>query len=106
MKLHVRKGDLVMVLSGKDRGKRGKVLSVIPNVGKVLVENVNVVKRHTKPRPPSIPQGGIISKAMPIRASKAMLVCPSCNQPSRAAKKMLEDGTRVRVCRKCKKEIA
>lgn len=105
MKTHVRKGDTVIILAGKDRGKRGKVLTVFPEDRKVLVEGVNIVKRHTRPRPPSIPQGGIISKAMPIHSSKAMLICPSCNEPTRISKKSLEDKSRVRVCKKCDKDI-
>jgi len=103
--LHVKKGDTVEVLSGKNRGKRGKVLKVFPREGKVLVDGVNVVKRHTRPQPPTIPQGGILEKALPIYASKVMLVCPHCNERTRTGKRVLEDNSRVRYCKKCQKEI-
>jgi large subunit ribosomal protein L24 len=103
--LHVRRGDLVEVLSGKDRGKRGKVLRVLPKEEKVVVEGVHVVKRHTKPRPPQILQGGILEKTLPIHASKVMLVCPHCNKRTRIGKKETGDGVRVRFCKKCGKEI-
>lgn len=105
MKPHVKKGDTVVILSGKDRGKRGKILNVFPDRGKILVDGVNLVKRHTRARPPSIPQGGIISKAMPMHASKAMLICPNCNEPTRISKKTLQDKSRVRVCKSCDKQI-
>lgn len=103
--MHVKRGDTVEVLSGKDRGKRGKILEVFSGEGKLLVEGVNLVKRHTRPQPPKVPQGGILDKVMPLYASKVMLVCPHCNTPMRAGKKVLENNSRTRVCRKCKKEI-
>lgn len=105
MKVHVKKGDTVEVLSGKDRGKRGKILKVIPREGKILVDGINVVKRHTRPRPPKVPQGGILEKAMPIYSSRVMLVCPSCNEATRIGKNVLDDGTRARACKSCGKEI-
>ncbi len=105
MSVHVKKGDTVEILAGKDRGKRGKVLSTFPDEGKVLVDGINIVKRHTRPRPPRIPQGGILEKAMPLRSSKVMLVCPSCSETTRIAKKLLDDKSRVRVCKSCGKEI-
>jgi large subunit ribosomal protein L24 len=104
-KVHVRKNDTVLVLSGKDAGKRGKVLEVDRGQGKVLVEGVNVVRRHLKPRPPRFPQGGIVEKALPIPSSRVMLVCPKCSKPTRIAKKVKDDGTRTRVCKHCKEEI-
>ena len=104
-KVHVKKGDNVEVLSGKNRGKRGKVLRVLPAEGKVLVEGVNVVKRHTKPQGAAVPQGGILEKAMPIHASKVMLVCPQCNERTRVGRKAMDDNTRVRFCKSCEKEI-
>lgn len=82
-KTHVRKGDTVIVLAGKDKGKRGKVQAVDPKNQKVTVEGVNVVKRHTKPRPPSFPQGGILDKNLPIHISNVMVVDPKKNEPTR-----------------------
>ena len=106
--IHVRKNDLVVVLSGKDKDKKGKVLEVLPQKGKVLVDGVNVAKRHTKPRPPAIPTGGILEKALPINASKVQLVCNKCNKPTRIAKKAVQEGNKthyVRVCKHCNEEI-
>ncbi len=105
MKIHIKKGDMVEVLSGKDKGKRGKVSKVFLSNGKALVDGVNVVKRHTKPRPPKVPQGGILEKTLPLYVSRLMLVCPQCNKRTRVSKQVLEDGSRVKVCQQCKKEI-
>lgn len=99
-KVHVRTGDVVLVLKGKDRGKRGKVLRVIPKEGRVVVEGVNIVKRHTKPSR-KVMQGGIIEKEAPIASSKVMLICPRCQEPSRMGKRRLESKGAVRVCKKC-----
>lgn len=99
-KVHVKKGDLVQVITGKYAGKRGKVLRVIPSESRVVVEGVNIVKRHTKPNP-KLPQGGIIEKEAPIHSSNVMIVCSSCNNPTRIGKKFLENGEKVRVCKKC-----
>ncbi len=82
-KTHVRKGDTVIVLAGKDKGKRGKVSAVDPKNSKVTVEGVNVVKRHTKPRPPATPQGGILDKTLPIHISNVMVIDPKKNEPTR-----------------------
>ncbi len=98
--LTIRKDDTVIVLSGKDKGKRGKVLRTYPKTNKVLVEGVNVVHRHQKPRKQTDP-GGIIEKETPIYAPKVMRVCPKCKQPTRAAFLLSEDGTKSRVCKKC-----
>ncbi|MDI6812560.1 MAG: 50S ribosomal protein L24 [Desulfitobacteriaceae bacterium] len=98
-KIHVRKGDLVMVITGKDSGKKGKVLQVLPKKGRVVVEKVNVVKRHTKPSQ-SMPQGGIIEKEAPIASSNVMLYCSECNSVTRLSVKMTEAG-KVRVCKMC-----
>lgn len=97
--MHVKKGDNVVVISGKDKGKQGKIITAMPKVGQVIVENVNKVKRHTKPSVSS-PQGGIIDKEMPLHACKVMIVCPACNKPTRVAHKQV-DGRNVRVCKKC-----
>ncbi len=99
-KLHVKKGDLVEVISGKDAGKRGKVLTAMPKTGKVIIEGVNMVTKHMKPRGLNQP-GGIIKQESPLYACKVMLVCKKCDQRTRVGKKILEDGTKVRVCKKC-----
>lgn len=98
-KIHVKKGDLVMVITGKDAGKKGKVLLVIPKKGRVVVEKANMVKRHTKPSQ-SLPQGGILEKEAPIASSNVMLFCSECNNITRVSMKETEAG-KVRVCKKC-----
>ena len=103
-KMSIKKGDLVVVLSGKDKGKQGKVLEVQPKAGKVIVENVNIVSRHTKPRKQG-EEGGILKKEAPIYACKVQRVCPKCNKATRPAHKLLADGKKVRVCKKCGAEI-
>ena len=102
--MSIRKDDTVIVLSGKDKGKKGKVLTVMPKDGKVIVEKVNVVSRHQKPRKQG-EEGGIIKREAPIYACKVMLVCPKCDKPTRPAHKTLADGKKVRVCKKCGAEI-
>ena len=104
--MHIKTNDTVIVLTGKrdDKGKQGKVMSVDPAAGKVLVEGVNVAKRHKKPRKQGEP-GGIISKETPIYASKVMRVCPKCSKPTRPAHKLNKNGDKVRVCKKCNAEI-
>ena len=99
MKLHVKKGDTVQILSGKDKGKQGKIISASPDKAKVVVEGINKVKRHSKPSM-KVPQGGIISKEMPLHVCKVQLVCPACNKPTRIAHK-LQGGKNARVCKKC-----
>ena len=99
MAARIKKGDLVEVISGKDKGKRGKVLRVIPKEGKVIVEGVNMVKRHQRPNP-RMREGGIVEKEAPVYASKVMVVCPSCNQRTRVGFKVL-NGNKVRYCKKC-----
>lgn len=103
-KVHVKSGDKVMVLSGKDKGKQGKVLSVFPKDSKVIVEGVNIIKRHTKPSRDN-QQGGIIEKEAALNSAKVMLVCPRCKKPTRIAKKFLQDGVKVRQCKKCNEVI-
>lgn len=103
-KIHVRKGDTVLVVAGKNKGKKGKVLSVLPNVNKILIEGVNVVKRHTKPTQ-RLPQGGIMEKEAPVHSSNAMLFCSKCNNPTRIGNKILENGEKERICRKCGETI-
>jgi len=99
-KVHVRKGDTVLVLSGKSEGKKGKVISVLPKKERVVVEGLNKVKRHTKPSQ-TIPQGGIVEKEAPIHSSNVMLICNKCSKPTRIGKRVLDDGKKVRVCKKC-----
>ena len=102
--MNIRRDDTVIVLSGKDKGKEGKVLAADPKNGKVVVEGVNVAKCHVKPRKQG-EEGGIIKKETPIYVSKVMRVYPKCSKPTRAAHKVLENGTKTRVCKKCGAEI-
>ena len=97
--MKVKKGDLVQVISGKDKGKRGKILRVIPRENKVIVENVNMVKRHQRPTPRLL-EGGIVEREAPIYACKVMVVCPSCDKPTRVGYKFVDDR-KVRYCKKC-----
>jgi large subunit ribosomal protein L24 len=101
-RLHVRKGDTVLVLSGADAGKRGRVIQSIPQRERVIVEDVNVVTRHQRPRTrqPTADQQGIVRKPAGVHASNVMLVCPSCNQPTRIAHRESE-GRSVRICKHC-----
>ena len=103
-KMSIKKNDTVIVLSGKDKGKQGKVLEVMPADRKVIVEGINVVSRHTKPRKQG-EEGGILKKEAPMFACKVQKVCPKCNKPTRPAHKMLADGKKVCVCKKCGAEI-
>ena len=100
VKLHVKKGDTVKVLSGKDKGKEGTIIQASPKTGKVVIENINKVKRHTKPSQAN-PQGGIIVKEAPMSSSKVMLVCPVCKKATRIKKTELASGKFVRACKKC-----
>jgi len=103
-KAHVKTNDTVVILSGKYKDKQGKVLEVIAKDGLVVVEGTNVVKKHTKPRPPKIPQGGIIEIERAISISKVMLVCPKCNRPTRVTRRRGSAGSE-RVCKKCNEVI-
>ena len=102
--IHVKTGDTVVVLSGKDKGKQGKVLSASPKDGMVVVEGVNIVSRHTKPRRQG-EEGGIQKKEAAIYACKVQRICPKCSKATRPAHKMLADGKKVRVCKKCGAEL-
>ena len=102
--LSIRRDDTVIVLSGKDKGKKGKVLQAYPKDNKVLVEGINVSKRHQKPRKRTDPSG-IITKEIPIYAPKVMRVCPKCSKPTRAAHLVAEDGSKSRMCKKCGEAI-
>ena len=103
--LKIRKGDRVRVLTGKDRGKEGEVMRAIPSKGKVIVEGVNVAKKHQGPTR-NTQQGGIIDKDMPLPVANVMLICVSCGKPTRVGYKIDGDGTKVRVCKKCGGENA
>ena len=101
--MNIKKDDKVVVLSGKNKGKEGKVLSADPKGGKVIVEGVNVATRHTKPRKQG-EQGGIVKREAPIYACKVQKVCPKCNKPTRIGHKV-EGDKKVRICKKCGAEI-
>jgi len=98
-KIHVKKGDFVMVITGKDAGTKGKVIDVILKKGRVVVEKANMIKRHTKPSQ-SMPQGGIVSKEAPMASSNVMLYCQECKSVTRVSVKVTEEG-KVRVCKNC-----
>ena len=99
-KYKVRKNDTVMVIAGRERGKTGKVMRVLPEHGRILIERVNLVKRHSKARGPGSP-GGIVEKEAPIDISNVMIMCDRCNAPVRAGIRTAGDGARERVCRRC-----
>jgi len=98
--LHIRKNDSVMVIAGRERGKTGKVLKVMPKENRALIERVNLVKRHARPRGPQQP-GGILEKEAPIHLSNLMVMCDKCNAPVRVGRKILGDGSKARICRRC-----
>ena len=100
----IRKNDTVVVLSGRDRGKKGKVLQVLPGDGKVIVEGLNFVHRHTRPTQEN-QQGGIVQKEAPLSISNVNIYCGSCDKAVRTGLNVLEDGTKVRICRKCKETV-
>jgi large subunit ribosomal protein L24 len=101
---HVRRGDTVAVIAGRERGKRGKVLRVLPAAGRVVVEKINMMKKHQRPTQ-KLRQGGIIEREAALSLSNVLLVCGRCDQPSRAGIKVLADGRKVRVCRRCGETI-
>ena len=103
-KLAVRKDDTVIVISGDDKGKKGKVVEVSPAEGKVIVEGVNIVHKHVKPRRQG-EAGGIIDAEAALYASKVMLVCPKCGKAVRTGKKILDNGKKVRYCKKCNESL-
>jgi len=102
--VHVRRGDTVAVIAGRERGKRGKVLRVLPDEGRVLVEKVNMIKKHQRPTQ-KLRQGGIIEREGFLALSNVLLLCARCDRPSRAGIKVLGDGRKVRVCRRCGESI-
>ena len=104
MKANIKKGDQVKVIAGKEKGKTGRVVRVLPDDSKLFVEKVNMIKRHTKPNRGN-KGGGIIEKEAPLYLAKVMLVCGKCNQATRVGRQVLEDGQSVRFCKKCKEQI-
>ncbi|WP_139800629.1 50S ribosomal protein L24 [Geothermobacter hydrogeniphilus] len=100
IKYHVKKDDTVMVIAGKEKGKTGKVKRIIADSNRVVVENLNMVKRHTRPSQTN-QDGGIVEKEAPLAISNVMLVCASCNKPTRTGVRVLDDGAKVRFCKKC-----
>lgn len=103
-KLKIKKNDQVIVISGKDKNKKGKVLVADPKNGRVIVEGVNMATKHQKPRSQT-QTGGIIKQEVAINACKVMLVCPKCSTPTRVGYKILDDGSKVRYCKKCSETL-
>jgi len=103
-KLHIKKGDMVAVISGNNKGKKGRVLEVIRKTDRAIVEGVNMIKKHTKPNA-SAPQGGIIEKEAPVHISNLMLVDPKTGKPTRVGRKLNDDGKLVRISKKSGEEI-
>ena len=97
----IRRNDTVLVITGKDRGKRGRVLKVLPDKNRLLVEGVNMIKRHTRPNPSKNVKGGIAEREAALHASNVQLVCPECGAQTRLGRKILGDGRKVLICRKC-----
>jgi large subunit ribosomal protein L24 len=102
--VHVRRGDTVAIIAGRERGKRGKVLRVLPAAGRVLVEKLNMVKKHQRPTQ-KLRQGGIIERENPLALSNVLVVCSRCDKASRSGIKVLGDGRKVRVCKRCGESI-
>ncbi|MGH9315233.1 MAG: 50S ribosomal protein L24 [Vicinamibacterales bacterium] len=98
----IRKNDNVLVIAGRDRGKKGRVLQVLPEKNRLVVEGVNLIKRHTRPNPQRQIKGGIVEREASMHASNVQLVCPECGAPTRIGRQILGDGRKVRICRKCK----
>ena len=97
----VRRNDTVIVVAGKDRGKRGRVLKLLPERNRVVVEGVNFIKRHTRPNPSRNIKGGVVEREASLHASNLQLVCPECGAQTRIGRRLLGDGRKVRICRKC-----
>ena len=104
MGLGIKKEDTVLVIAGKEKGKRGRVLSVMPSEDRLTIERINIIKRHMKPSR-KYSQGGIIEKEASIHISNVMLLCPKCNKPTKIANSILENGKKVRSCKKCREVI-
>jgi len=104
MGLGIKKEDTVLVIAGREKGKKGRVLSVMPAKSSLIIEKINIIKRHMKPNR-KYAQGGIIEKEAPINMSNVILVCPKCNKSTRIANLVMENGKKVRTCKKCKEVI-
>ncbi len=104
MGLRIKKGDTAVVMTGKNKGKKGRILSVNPSKERVVIEGINIVKKHTKPNK-KYTQGGIIEKEAPVHISNVMLQCPKCNKPARIGNAVLDDGRKLRTCKKCREVI-
>jgi large subunit ribosomal protein L24 len=104
MGLSIKKNDTVLVVTGKEKGKKGRVISVEPKKDKILIERINIIKRHMKPSK-KYSQGGIIEKEAPLHISNVMLVCSKCGKPTRLGNTILSDGKKTRICKKCKEVI-
>ncbi len=104
-KLHIKTGDRVIVISGKDKSKIGNIKSVDTKLGRVVVEGVNFITKAMKPNPMRNVRGGLIKLEAPIRSSKVMLCCPKCEKPTRIRHEIIEDGQKTRVCKKCGEQI-
>ena len=102
--MNVKKGDTVQIISGEDKGKKGKVLQAMPTENRVLVEGINIQTKHTKPRRAG-ETGGIVKQAAPVNVSKVMVVCKKCNAVTRVAHTTLKDGSKVRTCKKCNESL-
>ena len=102
IRVKIKKNDEVLVVQGRDRGVKSKVLRVLPEAGRAIVERVNMIKRHTRPNPGKQVQGGILEREAPIQLSNLKVICPECGKPIRTGRKRLEDGTGVRICKSCK----
>jgi len=103
-KLHVKKNDMVKIIAGKEKGKSGKVLRVFPAKNRVVVESLNMIKRHTRPSQ-SNPEGGIVEKEGALSISNVMLVCGSCGEATRTGIRALDDGSKTRFCKKCNESV-
>jgi len=102
--MKIRRDDTVLVVAGKDRGKKGKVRQALPKESRVVVEGANKVKRHTRPRG-TVRQAGIIEREAPLHVSNVVLICTKCNRPTRVGFRFMEDSTKVRVCKECNEVI-
>jgi len=102
--VEIRKNDSVMVIAGKERGKTGKILRVLPEKNSVIIERLNIVKRHAKPRGAQQP-GGIVEKEARMHVSNVMIMCDKCNAPVRIGHKVLADGKKIRICRRCNEAL-
>ncbi len=98
--MNIRKNDNVLIIAGREKGKRGRVIAVYPSKNAVLVEKLNMIKRHTRPNQ-QLKQGGIVEKESPISAANVKLICSKCDKPTPVAKKVYEDGGRARLCKNC-----